>query len=147
MNLKLNLFLKLMTDCIFCKIVNKEIPSDIFYEDDQVLGLMDIRPVSRGHCLVIPKEHYVDVTETPDALVQTVVLKTKQLAIAVEKAVGAHGFTLSTNRGLAAGQTIFHLHFHIIPRFDNDGLKPWVHIETEASTRGELAEAIRKNLA
>lgn len=135
-----------MTDCVFCKIITKEIPSEILFEDEKVIAIMDIKPVSRGHCLVIPKEHHVDVAATPDDLVQYVILKTKQVALAAERAVGAHGFTLSTNRGAAAGQSVFHLHFHIIPRFENDGLKPWTHHEIEPKTSAEIAEAIRKNL-
>lgn len=135
-----------MSNCVFCKIIAKEIPGEVIFEDDSVLVFMDIKPVSRGHCLVIPKKHFADVVEAPEDLVTMVILATKRLALAVEKAVGAHGFTLSTNRGLAAGQTVFHLHFHIIPRFDNDGLKPWTHHEIEPKTISEIAESIRKNL-
>lgn len=135
-----------MQDCIFCKLIAGEIPSDKIYEDDSVLGFMDIRPVSRGHVLVIPKNHSKDILETDEKDLHKVIVAARKISHAVAKAVGAEGFTISTNRGEAAGQTVFHLHFHIIPRFKGDGLKPWQHQETEPKTRKELAEEIKKHL-
>ena len=132
--------------CIFCKIVNKEIPADIIYEDDKIVAFLDIHPVSRGHLLVIPKNHTNDILETDDATAADMIHKSKKLADAVVKAVNADGFTISTNNGLAAGQTVFHLHFHLIPRFSNDNLPPWPHHEIEPKTRAEIAERIRKQL-
>jgi histidine triad (HIT) family protein len=135
-----------MEDCIFCKIVAGEIPSDKIYEDEGVLAFMDIRPVSRGHALVIPKNHSKDVLEVEEKDLHQVLAVARKLSHAVMKAVGAEGFTISTNRGEAAGQTVFHLHFHIIPRFRNDGLKPWQHQETEPKTRKEIAGKIKQEL-
>ena len=133
-------------DCIFCKIINKEIPSDIFFEDDDVLAFMDIRPVSRGHALIVPKKHFADFADTEDQILTNTILKAKKIAVAIEKALGADGFTISTNRGEAAGQTVFHLHFHLIPRYKKDGLPSWPHKEVEAKTRAGIAEQIKKNL-
>ncbi|MEJ0020963.1 MAG: HIT family protein [Candidatus Doudnabacteria bacterium] len=135
-----------MEDCIFCKIINRQIPSDIIYEDDQTLAILDIRPVSRGHALVMPKKHTEDLlSATGEDLVNTIKV-TQKITRAVKDATGAIGMNVSTNNGAAAGQVIFHLHFHIIPRFGNDNLSPWPHQETEPKTRAELAEKIKKLL-
>jgi len=135
-----------MQDCIFCKIIAREIPSDIIFEDDQVFAFMDIRPVSRGHALIVPKKHSADIVDTEDATLAEVIVKAKKIAAVIESVLGADGFTVSTNRGEAAGQSVFHLHFHLIPRYKQDGLKPWTHHEVEPKKRAELAELIRKNL-
>src|SRR3989344_4151927 len=100
-----------MTDCVFCKIINKEIPSDVVYDCDDVMAFMDIRPVSRGHVLVVPKVHTADLMETPDEVLVHFMHDVKKVADAVQKAVKADGLTISTNKGEAAGQTVFHLHF------------------------------------
>jgi histidine triad (HIT) family protein len=84
--------------------------------------------------------------EADDETVKQTVIRMKKIAAVVMKAVGAQGFTASTNLGEAAGQSVFHLHFHIIPRFSNDGLKPWPQQEIEPKTRKEIAEEIKKNL-
>jgi len=135
-----------MTDCIFCKIINREIPSDIIYEDDQVMAFMDIRPVSRGHALVVPKVHSEDFLSTDDAALEYITPKVKQIANAVMIAMNADGINITTNHGAAAGQVVFHLHFHLIPRYKNDGLKPWHHHDSEQKTRTELADLIKKKL-
>lgn len=133
-----------MEDCIFCKIVKDEIPADKIYEDDRVLAFMDIRPVSRGHALVIPKRHAADIVESDNTDIADAIIQAKRIAVAIQHALKADGFTISTNRGEAAGQTVFHLHFHIIPRYREDGLSAWPHQETEQKTRTELAQIIKK---
>jgi histidine triad (HIT) family protein len=135
-----------MTDCIFCKIIAGEIPADKIYEDDKVMAFMDIRPVSRGHALVVPKVHAADIVETDDGAAADAILQAKKIASSIQHALNADGFTISTNRGEAAGQTVFHLHFHIIPRYSKDGLQPWPHKEIEPKTRQEIAEQIKKHL-
>jgi histidine triad (HIT) family protein len=135
-----------MIDCIFCKIINHEIPADIFYEDENVIAMMDIKPVSRGHVLVIPKKHSNDLLTTDDVTLHHVITKIKEIAIALTKTVNAQGINISTNNGAAAGQAVFHLHFHLIPRFSSDGLVSWPHHDSEPKTRAQLAEEIKKNL-
>ncbi len=135
-----------MTDCIFCKIISGEIPADKIYEDENVLVFMDIRPVVKGHALVIPKNHSKDILETDEKDLHLTLLAARNVADAIMKATGADGFTISTNRGEAAGQTVFHMHFHLIPRYRKDGLQPWPHQETEPKTRKEIAEQIKKQL-
>lgn len=135
-----------MDDCIFCKIISREIPSDIIYEDDRTLAILDIRPVARGHSLVMPKNHTEDfLTVSSEDLINTI-KTTQKITQAVKIATGAMGMNVSANNGQAAGQVIFHLHFHLIPRYSGDGLKPWTHHEVEPKTRAELAELIKKNL-
>ena len=134
-------------DCIFCKIVRGEVPAEKIYEDENTLAFMDLRPVSRGHALVIPKNHSADFLSAQDTDLINATKTAQKVAAAIMKGIGASGINITSNNGSAAGQVIFHLHFHIIPRFANDGLKPWEHKESESKTRAELAEIIKKNLA
>lgn len=110
-----------MSDCLFCKIVAKEIPATIVYENDTVLVFMDIGPVIKGHALVIPKKHYDPVTETPDDVLAELHVAAKKIATAQMNAFGADGVNIMQNNGKAAGQEVEHIHVHVIPRFDNDG--------------------------
>ena len=116
-----------MTDanCIFCRIANGEIPCAKIYEDDNVLAFLDLAPVHHGHTLVIPTSHYKDMLEVPNELGTYVFAALQKVAAAVMKATGAMGFNVMQNNGLAAGQTVFHIHWHIIPRFEDDGLMMW----------------------
>ena len=111
--------------CIFCLIAGGEIPCDKVYEDDTVLAFLDLSPVHPGHTLVIPKKHYKDMLEVPAELGTAVFAALKKVGAAVVKATGATGFNVMQNNGLSAGQTMFHIHWHIIPRFDGDGLGAW----------------------
>ena len=116
-----------MTDanCIFCRIAKGEIPCSKVYEDDNVLAFLDLAPVHHGHILVIPKSHHKDMLEVPSELGSAVFAALQKVAAAVMKATGAQGFNVMQNNGLAAGQTVFHIHWHIIPRFEDDGLNMW----------------------
>ena len=105
-------------NCIFCKIARKETEASIVYEDADVLAFMDIRPVSEGHTLIIPKRHYVDIFDIPEKLLESTHKVTKKIAIAVKKATKADGISIVQQNGKAAGQEIFHLHVHVIPRFE-----------------------------
>ncbi len=135
-----------MADCIFCKIVNKEIPSDIFYEDDEVLAFMDIRPVVRGHALVLPRKHSEDFVSTDEKTLKELMPRVRKIAEALMKAVNASGINITTNNGASSGQAVFHLHFHLIPRKGGDNLAPWPHQEVEPKTRKEIAELMKKML-
>lgn len=110
-----------MSDCIFCKIVAKEIPATIVCEDDDVLVFMDIGPIIKGHVLVIPKQHFDPVTETPDELLAKLHLTAKRIAQAQMNGLGADGVNIMQNNGTAAGQEVAHIHVHVIPRFSDDG--------------------------
>jgi len=110
-----------MDDCIFCRIIAKEIPATVVYEDELVLAFMDIGPIIKGHALVISKEHYDPVTETPDDVLARLHLIAKRLARAQVNGLGADGVNIMQNNGKAAGQEVPHIHVHVIPRYENDG--------------------------
>lgn len=112
-------------DCIFCKIVKKEIPSSVIYEDSSVYSFLDISPVSKGHSLVIPKDHYETLFDIPDNVLAQMAFAVKKLSMAIKKAVGAEGIGISMNNHPAAGQVVPHAHIHIIPRYADDGLNLW----------------------
>ena len=112
------------------------------YEDGEVLAFMDIRPVSEGHTLVIPKRHYADIFDTPEELVAATTKVTKRIALAAKKATQADGISIVQQNGEAAGQDIFHLHLHIIPRFE--GRKMPNFSELKAARRENLDQAAAK---
>jgi histidine triad (HIT) family protein len=96
---------------------------------------------------VVPKKHSEDLLTADDAVLADLLPKVKKIAKGLVKAVNAQGINISANNGAASGQIIFHLHFHLIPRFSNDALQPWPHHDSEPKTRAELAELIKKNLS
>jgi histidine triad (HIT) family protein len=110
-----------MTDCIFCKIVAGDIPSTKVYEDDHVLAFMDIGPLVRGHTLVIPKAHHNPLADTPDDVLSRVIAVVRLVARAQQDGLGADGVNVHQANGAVAGQVVPHLHFHVVPRFANDG--------------------------
>ncbi|MFH1770076.1 MAG: HIT family protein [archaeon] len=115
-----------MNDCIFCKIVNTgEIPSSKIYEDNEFYAFLDINPINKGHVLVVPKTHCRNLLDFPRNQEADAMEVLKKVAKAVVKATNADGFNMGMNNEPAAGQVIFHAHFHIIPRFKDDGLHSW----------------------
>ena len=106
-------------DCIFCKIVKGEIPSTKIFEDDDVLAFMDIYPITEGHCLLIPKKHYVNLFDVDLDLLAKVAKKLAELARKVNRAFSPDGVLTACANGPGAGQEVPHLHFHVIPR--NEG--------------------------
>jgi len=134
-------------DCIFCKIIQGEIPSFTIYEDDESLSFMDINPASEGHALVIPKEHAADVHAVSDAAIAATVLTAKKVATAIEKTLGPDGINLVQCNGAAAAQSIFHFHMHVLPRREGDDLKlNWGLKPGDMEAIGALAERIRAHL-
>lgn len=110
-----------ISDCIFCKIVKKEIPATVIYEDEDTLAFMDIGPIIKGHVLVIPKHHYDPIDDTPDEVLAQLIKVSKKVAIALRNGLGADGCNIIQNNGACSGQEVPHLHFHVIPRFIDDG--------------------------
>lgn len=106
---------------IFEKIIQREIPATIVYEDDDILAFMDIGPIIKGHTLVIPKICYDSIVETPDDVLAKMMKITKRIAVAQMSALGADGVNVMQNNGQAAGQEVPHIHIHVIPRFNEDG--------------------------
>lgn len=135
-----------MPDCIFCKIVAGEIPSNKVYEDDAILAFLDIHPTNPGHTLVIPKAHHNDLLDTPADLLAKLMQVVAKITPAIIKGVGAEAFNLGVNNGATAGQIIFHTHFHIMPRFTADGHKLWHGKDMNQDEFTKIAEKIRQSL-
>ena len=124
-------------DCIFCQIVDGNIPSRKVFEDDTAMAFLDANPLAPGHTLIIPKEHYETLEETPEDVAAHVFGALHRLNTAVEHAVDADGTNVAFNNGEAAGQEVPHVHGHIIPRFDGDGGNP---IHAVAGQRPDLTD-------
>ena len=107
-------------ECLFCKIINKEINTEIIYEDDNVLALLDIHPRAPGHAMVIPKKHAENILDLPDDKIEPVFKAVKKVTEMINKTLSPDGFTIGINHGKVSGQAIDHLHVHIIPRWKND---------------------------
>ena len=109
-------------NCIFCKIAAGEIPSATLYEDDDFRVILDIEPASKGHALILPKEHYANLYELDDELAAKALVLAKKMITKMTEIVGCDGYNVLQNNGPAAGQTVFHFHMHLIPRWNNDGV-------------------------
>ena len=127
--------------CIFCKIVTGDLPGYKVYEDDKILAFLNIKPVSPGQTLVIPKKHYANLEEMNEDDLTALILVVKKVGYLLKTKLSIPGYNLSVNNDPVAGQEIPHFHFHVIPRHNNDGLNPWRHIEY---SEGELEEIIKK---
>jgi histidine triad (HIT) family protein len=114
-------------DCIFCKIVAGELPATIVGEDERTISFMDIAPATRGHALVIPREHSADLLATDAEDLTAVGLAAQRLAVRAKQRLGADGVNLLNACGAVAFQSVFHFHMHVIPRYEGDALRlPWV---------------------
>ena len=133
--------------CIFCKIVHKQAPASIIYEDESVMVFLDIRPLNLGHTLVIPKAHYVDIFDTPVNQLSQVHTVAKQVSAAIKKATKADGISIIQQNSKAAGQDIFHFHVHVVPRFEGQKLPSFSALkEVERAKLDEMAKKIRRQL-
>ena len=131
-------------DCIFCKIAAGEIPSRKIYEDKDLFAIMDLSPTSKGHSLIIPKEHYTNIYDIDEEIAGKVMKTAKKLATKMTVALNCDGFNLLQNNGETAGQTMFHFHMHLIPRYkdaDNNMLK-----FTSVSFSDEEMDSIRDQI-
>ncbi|MBP3604146.1 MAG: HIT family protein [Lachnospiraceae bacterium] len=108
-------------NCIFCKIAAGEIPSRVLHEDEQFRVILDLAPVTRGHALILPKNHYANLYELPEDVAADVMKLAKKMAGTMTEKLGCTGFNLLQNNGEIAGQTVKHFHLHLIPRYDEDG--------------------------
>jgi len=129
-------------DCIFCKIAKDEIPSYKVYEDNKTLAFLDIAPVNNGHILVIPKKHYKNIEDISEEELYTIIKTVKKIGKALKKSLDIPGYNVNINNDSIAGQIIPHIHFHIIPRYKNDGLKLW----TQGKYRNKEAEKIQNKI-
>lgn len=133
-----------MNDCIFCKILSKEIPSTKLYENEDVYSFLDIRPINKGHALVVPKRHSETFLDMANEDIHSLFEVTQKVATAVMEAMNADGFNIGMNNFPAAGQEVAHSHVHIVPRFSDDGLKHWPG--RESNNLAEVQEKIVKFL-
>lgn len=132
------------SDCIFCKIVAGELPATVIAEDERTLAFMDINPGSRGHALVIPKEHARDLTEIGADDLTAVTLAAQRLAVRAKQRLGAEGINLINSCGARAWQTVFHFHLHVIPRYADDSLRlPWTPAPGDAGEIEQAANQLR----
>lgn len=106
--------------CIFCKIANGEIPTATIYEDEDFRVILDLGPASKGHALILPKEHYANLYELEDEVSQKVLPVARKVITKMTEILGCDGYNLVQNNGEVAGQTVFHFHLHLIPRYEND---------------------------
>lgn len=132
-----------MEDTIFMKIIRREVPAEIVYEDADTIAFLDVKPVTPGHTLVIPKRFARNIFDVDDATLAAVMRTVRKIAPAVRDAVGAHGVHINSNHESAAGQIVFHLHFHIIPRHTRDEFTTWPQKEYPESDAATIAEKIR----
>lgn len=130
-------------DCIFCKIANGDIPSNTLYEDETFRVILDIGPATKGHALVIPKEHYNDLYEIPEDTAAGAMRLAKKMVKSMMEKLHADGFNLVQNNGETAGQTVMHFHLHLIPRYKSDGQR--IGWKTTSPSARELEE-IRKTI-
>ena len=131
-------------DCIFCKIANGEIPSATLYEDDMFRVILDVNPASRGHALILPKEHAKDLYELPDETASKALILAKEMAAKITDALDCEGLNLVQNNGEIAGQTVFHFHMHLIPRYKGDTVKVgWKPYSLTDEMKAELLSALK----
>ena len=129
-----------MSDCIFCKLANGEIPTAKLYEDEHFAVICDANPATKGHALILPKAHYANLLELPDELVEESFVLAKKMAGRMKEKLGCDGINIVQNNGQEAGQTVFHFHVHIIPRYAGGGrfVANW--------TQGVLTDEVREEL-
>ena len=131
-------------DCIFCKLANHVFNTNIIYEDDDFTVILDAGPATRGHALILPKEHYANLYEITDGLLSKAAVLSKKLVTALTEKLHADGYNVVQNNGETAGQTVFHFHIHLIPRYKDDGqLIGWKPGKPDNDELMALAEEIK----
>ena len=135
------------SNCIFCKIANGEIPSSTVYEDNDFRVILDLGPAAKGHALILPKEHFKDVCELDEEIAAKVLPLGAKIGAAMKEALGCAGFNLVQNNGVAAGQTVFHFHMHVIPRYENGPeMVTWTPGKEDPEVLAQTAEKIKNAL-
>lgn len=133
-------------DCIFCKLANGDIPTNTIYENDEFRVIMDASPATRGHALVLPKDHYADIYEIDPAVLGRAIQIGQKVVQHATKELGCEGYNLVQNNGEVAGQTVFHFHLHLIPRYadmDNSEMLKWTPADLSADEIKALTETLR----
>lgn len=131
-------------NCIFCKIAAGEIPSATIYEDDDFRVILDIEPASKGHALILPKEHYANLYELPEELASKALIVAKKVITKMTKIVDCEGYNVLQNNGEVAGQTVFHYHMHLIPRYKEDDVTiGWNHGALTDELKAEILSKMK----
>ena len=133
-----------MEKCIFCKIAAGDIPAATLFEDEDFRVILDLGPASKGHALILPKENYANLYEMPDELAGKAMILAKKMVTVMTKALDCDGFNVVQNNGESAGQTVFHFHMHLIPRYEGDqvGLT-WTPGTLEADVKEEILQKVK----
>ncbi|MCI5648192.1 MAG: HIT family protein [Fusicatenibacter sp.] len=138
----------MVMECIFCKLANGEIPTATLYEDEEFRVILDLGPATKGHALILPKKHYANLYEIPEEQAAKAMILAKKMASAMTKALSCDGFNLVQNNGEAAGQTVFHFHMHLIPRYKDDhaGVAAWTPGTLDEETKKLVIESVAAQL-
>ncbi|MDY4692995.1 MAG: HIT family protein [Blautia sp.] len=133
-----------MDNCIFCKIANGEIPAATLYEDEEFRVILDLGPASKGHALILPKSHAANIYELSDEMAAKAMILAKKIATVLTDALKCDGFNIVQNNGECAGQTVFHFHIHLIPRYQNDNVGiTWVPGKLTDEDKEEILSKVR----
>ena len=132
-------------DCIFCKIANGEIPSKTIYEDEEFRVILDLGPATKGHALILPKEHFQNIYEIPQETAAKAMILAKKMATLITEKLHADGFNIVQNNNEVAGQTVLHFHMHLIPRYERDGQNiNWIPGEPTQEELEKIKDEITK---
>lgn len=132
-------------NCIFCKLANGIIPTNSIYEDENFNVILDMSPATKGHALILPKDHYKNLYELPLDTAAEVMKLAKKMAVEMTEKLGADGFNLVQNNNEVAGQTVFHFHMHLIPRYNDDAQKiAWIPGKPSAEELAQIKETLTK---
>ena len=136
-----------MTDCTFCHIIKKESSAEILYTNEDAVAILDINPIHFGHVLVIPRTHAETFLQIPETELPGLILATQVVSRAIVESLNPHGFNIFSNNGKAAGQSVFHCHFHITPRYDDDDIQFVLKLKKYGSNEmTKYADLIRKQI-
>lgn len=135
------------SNCVFCKIINNQIPSNVVYEDESFKVILDNAPITKGHAILLPKKHFSNIYEMDSETSTKIFPVIRKVAKAMKKVLNCSGLNLLQNNGEIAGQTVFHFHLHFIPRYDDDGVVfVWKTIEYQEGEAVDIVKDIRYNL-
>jgi histidine triad (HIT) family protein len=135
-----------MNDCIFCKIINREIPADIVYEDEHAIAFLDIKGVHPGHTLLVPKKHLENIYAFDDITASKIFSVIPKIARAIKTSLQSDGINIGMNNETAAGQVVFHAHIHIMPRYKNDGYQLWQGKPVDPEQAKTIAKQISQHI-
>lgn len=134
-------------ECIFCKLANGTVPSSTVYEDEVFRVILDLGPASKGHALILTKDHYRDLTDLDEAAASKALSLAGRLGAAMKKALGCSGFNVVQNNGEAAGQTVFHFHVHVIPRYEGGPeMVTWKPGKAEAEQLEQISHCLKETM-